>query len=112
MGADCGDILMARMTWGTDGEAPGIMVLGHLDTVHLVGTLDGALPIRRDGDGLYGPGVLNMKDGMVMAIHALRAIVKARGVLVLLVTVLFVPDDEIGSPATRAVIEREAIRCK
>ncbi|MEE8506188.1 MAG: hypothetical protein V3S40_08215 [Kiloniellales bacterium] len=48
-----GDVIKADFAWG---EGLGILVLGHLDTVHLVGTLDEALPVRRDGDRLYGPG--------------------------------------------------------
>ena len=61
-----GDVVTARFNWGS---APGILVLGHLDTVHLVGTLKESLPIRRDGDRLYGPGVMDMKGGMLSLIH-------------------------------------------
>ena len=47
-----GDVVTARFNWGS---TPGILVLGHLDTVHLVGTLKESLSVRRDGDRLYGP---------------------------------------------------------
>ena len=53
-----GDVITARFNWGS---TPGILVLGHLDTVHLVGTLKESLSVRRDGDRLYGPGVMDMK---------------------------------------------------
>ena len=64
-----GDVVRAHFNWG---EGPGILVLGHLDTVHLVGTLAEYLAVTRDGDRLYGPGVLDMKGGMYLAVHALE----------------------------------------
>jgi glutamate carboxypeptidase len=100
-----GDALRARFEWG---EGPGILVLGHLDTVHLVGTLAETLAVKRDGDRLFGPGVLDMKGGMYLAVHAIGKVIAARGGLGLPVTFLFIPDEEVGSPTTRALIEREA----
>jgi len=107
-----GDMLKAYFPGPGGAERPGIMVLGHLDTVHLVGTLAGELGVKRDGDRLYGPGVLDMKGGVVLALHALRALGIDSGGLGLPVTVLLVPDEEIGSPSTRAIIEREAAGCR
>jgi len=104
-----GDAVKAHFAWG---EGPGIMVLGHLDTVHLVGTVADELPVRREGDRLYGPGVLDMKGGMYLAAHALARVIKARDRLAVPVTFLFIPDEEIGSPASRGLIEREAGKCK
>ena len=100
-----GDAVRARFAWG---EGPGILVLGHLDTVHLVGTLAESLTVRRDGDRLYGPGVLDMKGGMYLAVHAIGKVIAQHGRLNLPVTFLFIPDEEIGSPTTRALIESEA----
>lgn len=100
-----GDALRARFNWG---EGPGILVLGHLDTVHLVGTLDDSLAVRREGDRLYGPGVLDMKGGMYLAVHALGRVIERLGRLALPVTFLFIPDEEVGSPSTRGLIEAEA----
>lgn len=102
-----GDAVRARLAWG---EGPGILVLGHLDTVHLVGTLAESLSVRRDGDRLYGPGVLDMKGGMYLAVHAMQKVIEQRGSLGLPVTFLFIPDEEIGSPTTRELIEAEARR--
>ena len=104
-----GDVVKAHFAWG---EGPGLMVLGHLDTVHLVGTLAESLAVRRDGDRLYGPGVQDMKGGMYLAVHVLERIIREHGRLSVPVTVLFIPDEEVGSPSTRALIEREARRCK
>ncbi|MCC7347999.1 MAG: M20 family metallopeptidase [Variibacter sp.] len=99
------DMLAAR-TAGA-GETPGILVLSHVDTVHPVGTLGGGLPIRREGDKLYGPGVFDMKGGAYLAMDAFRRAVTA-GTNRLPITFLFTPDEEVGSPTSRAVIEREA----
>jgi len=104
-----GDVVRAHFPWG---EGPGLMILGHLDTVHLVGTLAESLPLRREGDRLYGPGAQDMKGGMFLAIHVLGEIIAKRGPLSVPVTVLFIPDEELGSPSTRQVIEREARACK
>lgn len=106
-----GDVVLARLS-GADGDpsVPGILVLGHLDTVHPLGTLAGALPLRRDGDRFHGPGVFDMKGGMFLAVHALERMRRAGAGPRASVTFMFVPDEEVGSPATRALIEREAAR--
>src|SRR3984893_15705361 len=89
-----------------EGDAPGILVLSHIDTVHPIGTLTGALPFRRDGDRLYGPGLYDMKGGAYLAYDALRHVVAA-GSMRLPVVYLFPPDEEVGSPTTRELIETE-----
>ncbi len=92
------------------GEAPGILILSHLDTVHPIGTL-ARLAFRRDGDRLYGPGVYDMKGGAYLAFEALRRAARA-GSIRLPVTQLFTADEEIGSPTTRDLIEAEAKRAR
>ena len=105
-GADgYGDVVTARFNWGS---TPGILVLGHLDTVHLVGTLKESLSVRRDGDHLYGPGVMDMKGGMYLSVHALGHVLEKQSALSVPVTFMFIPDEEIGSPSTRKLIEAEA----
>ena len=100
-----GDAVRAHLPWG---EGPGVLVLGHLDTVHLVGTLAETLAVKRDGDKLFGPGVLDMKGGMYLAVHALSKVLSVRERLNIPVTFLFIPDEEVGSPSTRVLIEEEA----
>jgi len=100
---------LLKITLG-DPDRPGILVLGHVDTVHPVGTLDGTLPIRREDDRVYGPGVLDMKSGLYLAVHAVRELYAADRPPVLPVTFLIVPDEEVGSPSTRERIEHEAQR--
>ena len=104
-----GDVVTARFNWGS---TPGILVLGHLDTVHLVGTLKESLSVRRDGDRLYGPGVMDMKGGMYLSAHALGHVLEEHGALPVPVTYMFIPDEEIGSPSTRALIEAEALKSR
>ena len=104
-----GDVVTARFNWGS---GPGILVLGHLDTVHLVGTLKETLSVKRDGDRLYGPGVMDMKGGMYLSVHALGHVLEDQGVLSVPVTFMFIPDEEIGSPSTRALIEAEALKSR
>jgi glutamate carboxypeptidase len=89
--------------------APGILVMGHLDTVHPMGTLT-HLPWKREGNRQYGPGVYDMKGGNYICIEAIRQLLKAGLATSRPVTVLFTCDEEIGSPSTRDLIEAEAAR--
>ncbi len=91
--------------------APGILVLGHLDTVHPIGTLE-SLPFRREGDLCYGPGICDMKGGNYLALEAMRQLARAGIATKLPVTVLLTPDEEIGTPSARALIEAEAARAR
>jgi len=88
---------------------PGILVMGHFDTVHPVGTVE-TLRIRREGARAYGPGILDMKGGNYMALEALRQLQRAGIATKLPVTFLLTSDEEIGSPSTRDLIEAEAAR--
>ena len=105
-----GDLLVARMPWG-DGE-PGILLLAHLDTVHAPGNFDEDLSYRREGERAYGPAILDMKGGTFLAVQALTRIVEAGETTPLPVSFMFVPDEEVGSPSTRELIEAEAKRQK
>jgi glutamate carboxypeptidase len=109
-GPGLGDILIGRLPGQTQG--PGILMLGHLDTVHPVGTLSGPLPARIDGGRLYGPGAYDMKGGCVLGIAALAHLAATGTTPRLPVTVMFVPDEELGSPGSRPVIEAEARRAR
>ena len=101
-----GDILLVRCD-PTRNE-PGILVLSHMDTVHPVGTLASKLTYRREGDRVYGPGIYDMKGGLMLAVEAFRRIAQARRRTKLPITFLFTPDEELSSPISRRVIEREA----
>jgi glutamate carboxypeptidase len=105
-----GDSVRAMMPHPRTGQG-GILILGHLDTVHPIGTL-AKLPYRREGDICYGPGLMDMKGGNYVYLDALRKLFAAGVETPLPVTVLFTPDEEIGTPLTRALIEEEAKRHK
>src|SRR4051812_39593522 len=105
----CGDHLVMRSSWGQD--APGILVLSHLDTVHPLGFIK-RLPFRIDGDRAFGPGIYDMKGGAYLAYHAFRQICADGARPPLGVTQLYVSDEEIGSPTSRALIEAEGRRAK
>jgi glutamate carboxypeptidase len=90
---------------------PGILIMGHFDTVHPVSTLS-ALPFRRDGEKCYGPGIFDMKGGNYLALDAVRMLQRLGLAPALPVTFLFTPDEEVGSPSTRDLIEAEAARHK
>ena len=88
-------------------RAPRILLLGHTDTVYPLGTLR-AMPWREHGPRLYGPGTFDMKGGIVQALFALRALL-ARAPLPCSLTLLFVPDEEIGSPGSHPLTRRLAL---
>jgi glutamate carboxypeptidase len=105
-----GDIVIATVPGRREG--PGVLVLGHLDTVHMVGSLEGPLPFRREGDRIYGPGIYDMKGGMFAATYALAQLLRAGEMPELPVTFMFISDEEVGSPSTRERIEAVASRHK
>ncbi|ALN71238.1 M20 family metallopeptidase [Aureimonas sp. AU20] len=101
-----GDILILRTPRPAGDDAPRVLILAHIDTVHAVGTLAERLSLRREGDRLYGPGVYDMKSGVAMAIEALRLCLVSG--LSHPVDLLIVPDEEVGSPSSRPAIEELA----
>jgi glutamate carboxypeptidase len=105
-----GDIVIGRLGGGEPTNSAGILILSHLDTIHLVGTLEGRLPIRRDGDRYYGPGIYDMKGGVRIAMHALDVLARTGRKPRLPVSFMLVPDEEVGSPSSRELIEAEARR--
>src|SRR6202165_475401 len=100
----------ARFPHPKQGE-PGILLAGHLDTVHPVGTLE-KLKWRREGHKCFGPGIFDMKGGNYLTLEAIRQLARAAFTTPLPITVLFTPDEEVGTPSTRDIIEAEAARNK
>jgi glutamate carboxypeptidase len=105
----CGDHLAVRSSWGQ--HEPGILVLSHLDTVHPIGFIE-RLPFKTEGDSAFGPGIYDMKGGAYLAYHAFRQICAAPERSTLGITQLYVSDEEIGSPTSRALIEAEGRKAK
>lgn len=87
------------------GPDPRVLILGHHDTVHPVGTLE-RLPFSVDEGIARGPGVFDMKAGIVQALHGVAALEdKSR------VEILLTADEEIGSRGSRALLEERAKAC-
>lgn len=105
-----GDCIRASFPHATP-HVPGILLMGHLDTVHPIGTLHD-LPLRREGNKAWGPGILDMKGGNYLSLEAIRQLARAQIATKLPLTVLFTSDEEVGSPSTRDLIEAEASRHK
>ncbi|MCK8786453.1 M20 family metallopeptidase [Roseomonas sp. NAR14] len=98
-----GDMLLAR----SPGEGKAVLVVGHLDTVWDHGTL-ARMPYRVEGPRAHGPGIYDMKAGSYIAFHALRAILREGTPTRRPVALLLTPDEEVGSPSSRATIEAAA----
>jgi len=100
-----GDVLELRFGPARSKRKP-VLLLGHLDTVWPIGTLQ-KMPWREASGRYWGPGVLDMKAGVVMALTALSTLHEldlARSVILLLNS-----DEEVGSPISRAITERLAL---
>jgi glutamate carboxypeptidase len=95
-----------RIRWDDEGSGPPIFLLGHYDTVWAEGTLK-EMPFGVRGDIATGPGVLDMKCGLVQGFWAVRALREVVGIKRPMVSVCN-SDEEVGSPTSRALIEEEA----
>jgi glutamate carboxypeptidase len=97
--------------WGNQRKQKPILMLGHTDTVWELGTL-ASMPFRVRAGRAYGPGILDMKSGIVCGIQAIRAL-KALGVQPgSPVRFLLNPDEEVGSQAFLPLIRREGRRAR
>jgi glutamate carboxypeptidase len=96
-----------QVNFGGKSARP-VLLLGHYDTVYPLGTL-ASMPCRVAGNKLTGPGVLDMKSGIALMLHAIAALQDAqtedRDALPRPVTVLLVSDEEVGSESSRKITE-------
>jgi glutamate carboxypeptidase len=82
-----------------------VLLLGHMDTVYPIGTIS-RMKCRVAKGRVWGPGVLDMKSGIALALHVLEAMLKwGDGELSRPVTMLLVSDEEVGSKSSRAITE-------
>jgi glutamate carboxypeptidase len=103
-----GTHLRARFDFGHDRMEQGVLVVGHLDTVWPVGSLE-RLPFRVTPEGrAHGPGIFDMKSGVAILVESLRTIVSQRLATKRPVTLLLTCDEEIGSRTSRPLIEEDA----
>ena len=93
---------------GTWGEGPGgLLLMTHLDTVHPLGTLE-HMPFTKRENRLFGPGVLDMKASIAMALTAIEVLRQNEKLRQDRLTLLCTSDEETGSRTSRALIEHMA----
>ncbi len=96
---------LVAATAAAEASAEGcVAIVGHLDTVFPPGSFEG---FRRDGALARGPGVLDMKGGLVLAIEAMRALGAAGLLARARVRFVIVSDEEVGSPEGQPILRRE-----
>jgi glutamate carboxypeptidase len=108
--AERGNHLLAKKPGKSDHN---VLLIGHCDTVFPIGTV-AERPFRIEDGRAYGPGVADMKGGLVVLITALAAIKAVRHEVWddLGISVIFNSDEEIGSTTSRAYIESEASQAR
>jgi len=107
-----GDVLEVRFRprGKAGGNGPGpVLLLGHLDTVWPLGTLE-TMPCRIGEGRLWGPGTLDMKAGVAMGLTAIEMLIEG-GFLSREIVLLLNSDEEVGSPVSRPITERLAAEC-
>jgi glutamate carboxypeptidase len=119
---EAGPIAKTRLIRGSKGfgphlqlefKLPGrkksgqILALGHSDTVYPAGTL-ASMPFRQEKGRLHGPGIFDMKGGIVMFIYAMRGLIELDQPIHRKVVLQLNSDEEVGSPSSRELTEKEA----
>jgi glutamate carboxypeptidase len=103
--SEFGDVVELRFGPSRSKQKP-VLLLGHLDTVWPIGTSN-QMPWRKTDGRYWGPGVLDMKAGVVMALAALSTLREMKSARP--ATLLLNSDEEVGSPISRAITERLAL---
>jgi glutamate carboxypeptidase len=94
------DVVIGSMT-GTGRRR--VLMMGHMDTVYQAGILN-TQPFKREGNKLYGPGIADDKGGIAVILHALKILGDAGWKDFDQITVLFNPDEEVGSVGSGELI--------
>jgi glutamate carboxypeptidase len=92
----------------TGGDCKPVLMVAHMDTVWELGVFEN-LPIRVEGNIARGPGIFDMKGGILIALYALR-LLREHNLHNCNITLLLNSDEEVGSESSRALIEQEAIK--
>lgn len=100
-----GDVMVARFGKSSRNAKP-VMLLGHIDTVWPLGTLK-TMPCHTKEGRLWGPGTLDMKAGVAMALTAIEMLTEA-GMVDREIILLLNSDEEVGSPVSRPITEKLA----
>ena len=99
-----GDHLLG--SWGHEHDG-GVLLLTHMDTVHPLGTLE-QMPFKRTPEAVHGPGILDMKISIAMALTALEVMQQAGHLGGKRVSLLITSDEETGSKTSKELIEKLA----
>src|SRR6185312_1449226 len=103
--SDTGNHVQADFPGVTDTKP--VLLLGHIDTVWEIGTLK-QMPFRIDNGRVWGPGVLDMKAGVAIALHSM-ALLHEHGSPHPPIRILFVSDEETGSHGSRVITQKLAL---
>ena len=110
-GGKFGRLMVAEMQLPGRSKNGQVLALGHSDTVWPMGTLR-SMPFRQAEGRLWGPGVLDMKSGIVFFLFAVRALRELDIPVGSKVLLQLNPDEEVGSEVSRALTEKNAARSK
>jgi len=101
-----GDIVLGK--WNENATGKPILIVSHVDTVHPIGSV-AERPVRIEDDGrMYGPGAVDMKGGIVIALYAIQALIARDELPDRPIWYLATSDEEIGSSQSRELIEEMA----
>lgn len=106
---DFGDNVVARLNPDQADHRPRVLMIGHMDTVYPEGAV-AEWPFRIEGDVAHGPGVYDMKGGLVIGLTAVESALADADTWRTPITFIINGDEEPGSPKSRDVIRREAER--
>ena len=104
-----GDIRLAK--WNANLPGKPILILGHIDTVWAMGTLENNVPLRLEDGKLHGPGALDMKAGIAIAFEAIRGLQERGEMPPRPIWRLLTTDEETGSDHSREFIIELAQQC-
>jgi len=107
--AEVGDFLLAK--WNDEAAGKPYLLLAHLDTVHPTKSKD-SMPMKIEDGRFYGPGALDMKAGIVIALEAINALRERNQLPQRPIHFLLTTDEEIGSPFSEALIKEQARHCE
>lgn len=97
-----------QINFGSTRGRKSVLLLGHMDTVYPIGTIS-KMSFRVAKGRVFGPGVLDMKAGIALALHVLEALIVWNGSrMPRPITIFFVSDEEVGSVSSRAITEKLA----
>jgi glutamate carboxypeptidase len=103
---EVGNVLFAEWNGGAAGKP--LLIVSHMDTVWAVGTINGEVPLKLEDGRLHGPGAIDMKGGIEIALRAIEGLIELNQMPDRPIWYLATSDEEIGSHASQDIIEAKA----